>query len=85
MRPDNKLSYVLDSRGLVYLKLGDYDRAIADYDGALKIDPNYANSLYGRGIAKLKKGDNSGGNSDIESAKAIQPDIAEDFARYGVR
>ena len=59
--------------------------SIADYDGALKIDPNYANSLYGRGIAKLKKGDNSGGNSDIESAKAIQPDIAEDFARYGVR
>jgi tetratricopeptide (TPR) repeat protein len=74
----------LNSRGLVYLKLGDYDRAIADYDAALRIDPNCATSLYGRGIAKLWKRDESGGNSDIASAKAIKPDIAEEFAIYGV-
>jgi hypothetical protein len=58
---------------------------IADYDAVLKINPKYADSLYGRGVAKLKKGDNDGGNSDIASAKAIKPDIADDFIRYGVR
>ena len=78
-------SDALDSRGLVYLKLGDYDRAIADYDAAIKIDPDNADSLYGRGTAKLKKGDNSGGNADIAAAKAIKPGVAEDFTRYGVK
>jgi tetratricopeptide (TPR) repeat protein len=76
---------VLDSRGFVYLKLGDYDRAIADYDAALKNNPKIAYSLYGRGVAKLKKGDNDSGNSDIAAAKAINPDSAEDFVRYGVK
>src|SRR3979411_1986634 len=28
-----------DSRGLIYIKLGQIDRAIADYDAALKLDP----------------------------------------------
>jgi hypothetical protein len=58
---------------------------IAGYDAVLKINPKYADSLYGRGVAKLKKGDNDGGNSDIASAKAIKPDLADDFIRYGVR
>ena len=80
-----RLKYnALDSRGFVYLKLGEYDRAITDYDAELKIDPKYAGSLYGRGIAKLKKGDSTG-NADINSAKAIQSDIAEEFAGYGVK
>ena len=77
-----------DSRGFVYLKLGEYDRAITDYDANLKIDPkpvDYVGSLYGRGIAKLRKGDTSGGNADIAAAKAIQSDIAEEFAGYGVK
>jgi len=75
----------LDSRGLIYLKLGDYDQAIASYDETLKLDPKYADSLYGRGIAKLRKGDTSDGNADIAPAKAIKPDVAEDFAGYGVK
>jgi tetratricopeptide (TPR) repeat protein len=74
-----------DSLGLVHLKLGNYDQAIANYDAALKIDPNYASALYGRGTAKLKKGDNSGGNSDIASAKAIQSNIADRFVAFGVK
>jgi tetratricopeptide (TPR) repeat protein len=31
-------------RGDVYNDKGDYDRAIADYEAALRIDPNYANA-----------------------------------------
>ena len=75
---------ILDSRGFVYLRLGEFDKSIADYDGALKIDPRRAHSLYGRGLAKHKKGDAVGATSDIAAAKAIQGDIAEEFARYGV-
>jgi tetratricopeptide (TPR) repeat protein len=73
----------LDSRGFVYLKLGEYDRAIAEYDEVLKIAPTYAGSLFGRGLAKLKKG--LSGDSDIAAAKAINPNIGDDFASYGVK
>lgn len=47
--------YILDSRGFVYLRLGQFDDAIADYNAALKINPKIASSLYGRGVAKLKR------------------------------
>jgi tetratricopeptide (TPR) repeat protein len=74
-----------DTRGFVYLKLGQFDAALKDYDAALRIEPKLAGSLYGRGIAKQKKGDRSGGNTDIAAAKAIRADIADEFSRYGVR
>jgi tetratricopeptide (TPR) repeat protein len=74
-----------DSRGLTYLKMGQWDLAINDYSSALQSDPKLASSLYGRGLAKLMKGDTSGGNADLAAAKAIEPNIVEDFARYGVQ
>jgi tetratricopeptide (TPR) repeat protein len=74
----------LDSRGFTYLKLNRYDRAITDYDAALRLTRN-AQSLYGRGVAKLRNGDRAGGDADIAAAKRLQPDIAEEFAGYGVQ
>jgi tetratricopeptide (TPR) repeat protein len=43
---------MLDSRGFVYLRLGRLAEAVAEYDAALKINPDEAQSLFGRGIAK---------------------------------
>ena len=74
----------LDSRGLVYLKLGQPDFAIADYSLALRVDPNKASSLYGRGIAKHRKGDAAGANADFAAARAIKASVSADFTRYGV-
>jgi tetratricopeptide (TPR) repeat protein len=72
-------------RGLVYLKLGQFDEALADYDVALTLtkNPNHADWFYGRGVTKLRKGEAPGGNADIESAKTIKADIAEEYAKYG--
>ena len=53
----------LNSRGFTYLRLDQFDSAIADYNAALKIDPKLASALYGRGLAKQKKGDSAGGKS----------------------
>jgi tetratricopeptide (TPR) repeat protein len=83
LRPNDAAA--LDSRGFTYLKLGQFDSAIADYDAVLKLKPRTASSLYGRGVAKLKKGDRNGGNSDIAAARAIQADIVEEYTRYGVK
>jgi tetratricopeptide (TPR) repeat protein len=76
---------VLDSRGLVNLKLSLYTAAIDDYDAALKLNPKQASSLYGRGIAKLMSGSSAAGNSYIAAAKAINPGIADEFGGYGIR
>lgn len=75
---------VLNSRGLVQLKLGAFAQAIADYGAAVARNPKDAGSLLGRGVAKVKSGDFSGGLADIVAAKAIDPDIAETYADYGI-
>src|SRR6185295_7823880 len=53
-----------DTRGFIYLKLGDYPVAINEYNASLQLDPNRSRSLYGRGLAKLKSGDKTGGEAD---------------------
>jgi tetratricopeptide (TPR) repeat protein/predicted aspartyl protease len=82
-RPDTAAFF--DSRGLVYLRRGEYDRAIADYDRALALRSNDAWSYYGRGVAKLRKRLTAEGQADIAAAKALRPNIAEDAAKHGVR
>jgi tetratricopeptide (TPR) repeat protein len=74
----------LDTRGFIYLKLGDYKVSINEYDGALQADAGRSRALYGRGLARVKSGDKSG-EADIAAAVRKNPKVAEDFARYGVR
>ncbi len=69
------------------MKLGQFDKALADYETAFSLTklPDHADWLFGRGIAKLRKGDSTGGNADIEKAKTIKADIAEEYAKYGIK
>ena len=73
-----------NSRGLVWLRLGNYDRSIADYDASLKIAPRDAWSLYGRGIDKMRARRTSEGETDIAQAKAISAEIGDTFGKYGI-
>jgi tetratricopeptide (TPR) repeat protein/predicted aspartyl protease len=79
-----KNAAILDSRGLVRLRLGDFDRSIADYDAALSLNPKIAWSLYGRGLAKLRKGASAAGAADIAAAAALQPRLPNDAKAHGV-
>ena len=74
----------LDSRGLVYLRLGNYDKAIADYDAALAMQPKIAWSHYGRGIARTRKGLTAEGKADIAEASTLSPKIAEIASSHGI-
>jgi len=76
---------ILESRGLVYLRLGELDRAISDYNSALRARPRIAWSLYGRGLAELKKGMTAQGNADLAAAKAVSPAIAADAEKHGLK
>ena len=74
----------MNSRGLVHLKLGAFDKSILDYDAALRLNPQLAAALYGRGVAKRKAGDGPGADADIAAAQAIRPSIAQELSRSGV-
>jgi tetratricopeptide (TPR) repeat protein len=75
---------VLNSRGLVHLRLGDLDKAIADYDAALSAQPKIAWSLYGRGVARLRKGLTAEGQADIAAATALRPRLPEEAKAHGI-
>jgi tetratricopeptide (TPR) repeat protein len=82
LRPDS--ANTLDSKGLVLLRMGRSDEAIAVYTRALTLVPRYASSLYGRGLAADRKGDHARANADFAAALAIDPDVRTRFEGYGL-
>jgi tetratricopeptide (TPR) repeat protein len=74
----------LDSRGLVRVRMGQWDKAIADYDEALKLSPKIAWSLYGRGIARRHKGLAAQGDADIAAAAAIDKELSDEAKKAGI-
>jgi tetratricopeptide (TPR) repeat protein len=73
----------LDSRALVYLRLGQAENAIKDYDAVLRINPKQAPSMYGRGIAKLRLGDIEGAKADVFGGETLTPGTRVRFTAYG--
>jgi tetratricopeptide (TPR) repeat protein len=84
VRINPKAAQFLDSRGLVWLRRGDYKKSMADYDAALSLQPKLAWSLYGRGLDQLRLGNASAGNADITAATALRPKIAEEAGKFGI-
>ena len=74
----------LDSRGLVYLRMGQLDKAIADYDDALKRQPRAPGPMYDRGLARVKQGKAAEGQAEMQAALALDPSLAQRAQRYGL-
>ena len=74
-----------DTRGFVYLKLGDFRSRSTTTAASLQVDPNHARALYGRGLAKVKSGDKAAGDTDIANATRLNANIAQEFAKLGVK
>lgn len=71
-------SKVLDAatllaRGDDFNVKGEFDRAIADYDAALKVDPASAEALNSRGMAWRGKGDRRRALTDFDAALKLKP------------
>ncbi len=78
--------WITATRGYVYFKLGQFDKAKADFDSAVANYPKWAVALYGRSLAERKSGNANDADKDLELAKTVQPDIAEVIAKeYGIR
>src|SRR5882672_8197883 len=72
LTPDT-LAIALQNRGTAYLGKGDPDRAIEDYDRAIRLDPNYANAFNSRGVAYQAKGQNDRALKDYDEAIRLEP------------
>jgi tetratricopeptide (TPR) repeat protein len=70
---------VLNSRGNAHLNNRNFDRAIADYDEAIRRDPKFAIGFNNRGLAYLRKGDNDRAVADFDEAIRLDPKYAIGF------
>jgi tetratricopeptide (TPR) repeat protein len=65
---------VANDRGMAYSAKGDYDRAIADYDQAIALDPKYAVAYNDRCWARMAIGrDVQAALSDCNESLRINP------------
>jgi tetratricopeptide (TPR) repeat protein len=79
------LANVFHNRGAAWAGRRDYDRAIADYNEALRINPVYVLALYGRFMATQSKTDNANAKVPRKEAKpqtSIPADI--DYVARGL-
>ena len=76
--------HLFANRGLLELRQANYEKAIADFDAALKTMPKNAYALYGRGVAKIRKNKTAEGETDIAEAVKIAPHIAAPFSARGL-
>ena len=71
-------------RGEAYLHKGDFARAIADFDQAIRIDPRQARFLVGRGLAHREHGDLDSALADYSKAIELDPSYRDAFANRAV-
>ncbi|HEX4376550.1 MAG TPA: retroviral-like aspartic protease family protein [Steroidobacteraceae bacterium] len=76
---------VASVRGLVLLRMANYDQSIASYSLSLKLQPKDVMSLYGRGIDELRLHKDDVGNADIAQATTLSPGVDKEFARHDIR
>ena len=72
------------ARGLVKLRLGQWDPAIADYSAALALEPRDYRSLFGRGVARLRKGEREAGDRDLAAARRYSFDVDSEYRDAGL-
>ena len=81
--PSENLALAYYNRGRSYSDKGDYDRAIADYDRAIELQPSYVIAYNNRGAAYGSKGDYDRAIADYDKAIQLQPDYAVAYNNRG--
>jgi len=72
------------NRGVAYLRAGDYERAFADFNRSLSLEPDNLEALGNRGIAYDRRGDRDRAIADFDRALRIDPDRAEIYNNRGI-
>ena len=67
-----------------WLKKGDYDKAIQEYNEAIRLKPDDAESYYGRGYAWNEKHEYDKAIADCSEAIRFKPDFANAYVGRGI-
>jgi tetratricopeptide (TPR) repeat protein len=81
-KPDQ--SRYLSNRALAELRLGQFDRALADYDHSVASNPREARAYYGRAVILSRQGKAASAREDRKRALDLDPSIEETFEEYGL-
>jgi hypothetical protein len=68
---NNKYLLALNNRGILKGKAGNISGAIADFEQAIHIKPNYAEAYYNRGVALYQKGEKQRACTDWQQATSL--------------
>lgn len=80
---DEDSSAAYHTRGAAKAALGDYDKAIADFDAAIRRNPETAINYLDRGLAKEALGEKDAAKADFEEAARKNGDLAKDYYKKG--
>ena len=75
---------ILNSRGLVHFRMGQFDAAIQDYSASLAGKPTQPSARFGRGLVELSLHQIEQGRTDIIEARRGDADIDDLFVLLGI-
>lgn len=78
------LSFAYNNRGVALRGLGQYERALEDYNEALSIDPRSFRAYTNRGIVYAETGQLQRAIGDFDAAIAINPSYADAYTSRGL-
>jgi tetratricopeptide (TPR) repeat protein len=78
------LSRIFYNRGIAYAKKSQYDRAIADFNQAIRLDPDSIFALNNRGAAYARKGQLDDAIADFNEAIRIDASYAITYNNRGI-
>lgn len=82
-RTGENMSWAFYNRGIAHMKLSQFDRAIADFDQALKLDPDSTFALNNRGAALARKGEYDRAIADFNEAIRLDAQSATSYNNRG--
>jgi tetratricopeptide (TPR) repeat protein len=80
---DSQLASAYYNRGLARLEMGEYDRAIADFDESIRLDPTSAWTFNNRGTAWYARADLDRAAADFDQAIRLDPKYALAYNNRG--
>lgn len=80
---EGNLAWVFNNRGLAFETVRNFERALADYNTALLLDPTYAVGYNNRGNVHARLGDLDAAIADHSQAVEIDPDYADAWYNRG--
>ena len=78
------LRRAVNNRGNAYYAKGQFNRAIKDYDNAIRLQPDLAEAFSNRGNVYRKKGQFDRAIKDYDTAIHLKPDDGRIFADRGL-